>query len=135
MNKYNELIKKLKLIPHPEGGYFVETLRDKNQHFSHIYYLLKYGEISQWHKLNKNEVLFFYDGDPLQVSLSKDKKYINKITIGKYYQYHFVVEAETWFSMISLGRWSLIGCIVAPAFNYSDLELAPPNWSPGLKNI
>ena len=69
MNKYNELINRLKLKPHLEGGYFAETVRDSNQHFSHIYYLLKNGEISQWHKLNKNEVLFFYDGDPLQVSL------------------------------------------------------------------
>ena len=51
--------------------------------------------------------------------------------LNKGHQYHFVVEAKTWFSMISLGKWSLIGCIVTPAFDYNDLELAPPNWGPG----
>ena len=137
MNKCDQLIDKLNLIPHPEGGHFAETLRDVKGQISHIYYLLKKGERSHWHKINKNEVLLFYDGDPLQILLSKDKIHTQEIIIGKDldngHQYHFVVEAKTWFSMISLGRWSLIGCIVAPAFNYSDLELAPPNWNPGKK--
>ena len=135
MNKCDKLIDKLKLISHPEGGHFAETIRDTKGQISHIYYLLKKGETSHWHKINKNEVLLFYDGDPLQVLLSKNKTHINKITLGKDlgmgHLYHFLVEAETWFSMISLGKWSLIGCIVVPAFNYNDFELAPPNWSPG----
>ena len=135
MNKCDKLIDKLKLIPHPEGGHFAETLRDTKGRISHIYYLLKKGETSHWHKINKNEILLFYDGDPLQVLLSKDKIHTQEITIGKDLekgrQYHYVVEAETWFSMASLGQWSLIGCIVAPAFDYNDFELAPPNWIPG----
>lgn len=134
MNKCDKLIDKLKLIPHPEGGHFAETIRDTKGQISHIYYLLKKGETSHWHKINKNEVLLFYDGDPVQVLLSKNKISTNKITLGKDldigHLYHFLVEAETWFSMISLGKWSLIGCIVVPAFNYNDFELAPPNWNP-----
>jgi len=43
---------------------------------------------------------------------------------------HYVVDSEVWFSMKSMGEWSLIGCTVAPAFNYKDFELAPKNWSP-----
>ena len=97
--------------------------------------LLKNGQTSHWHKLTKNENLHFYDGDPLRILLSKDKIHTKEITMGKdlekKHQYHFIVEAETWFSMISLGTWSLIGCVVVPAFNYKDFELAPPNWSPG----
>jgi len=135
MNECDNLIDKLKLIPHPEGGHFIETLRDTNGHVSHIYYLLRKGETSLWHKLNKNEVLLFYDGDPLKILLSKDKINTQEVIIGKDIdkgqKYHFVVKAQTWFSMISLGEWSLIGCIVAPAFDYNDFELAPPNWSPG----
>ena len=137
MDKCDELINKLGLIPHPEGGYFSETYRDENGHASHIYYLLKNGQTSHWHKLTKNENLHFYDGDPLQVLLSKDQIHTQKIIMGadldKGHQYHFIVEAETWFSMIPLGKWTLIGCIVTPAFDYKDFELAPPNWSPGKK--
>ena len=132
-----KLINKLKLTPHPEGGYFAETFRDKNDLVSHIYYLLKKKEKSHWHKLSKNEILHFYDGDPLQILLSKNKVNTFEVTLGRNIQkgqkYYYKVEAETWFSMYSLGEWSLIGCVVGPAFNYKDLELAPPGWSPGKK--
>ena len=134
-NKCDKLIDELKLIPHPEGGHFVETFRDSKNQISHIYYLLKKGETSHWHKINKNELLVFYDGDPLQVLLSKDRVHTQKIIMGKDinndHKYHFVVKAETWFSMVPLGQWSLIGCIVVPAFDYKDFELAPLSWYPG----
>ena len=78
-NKCDKLIDELKLIPHPEGGHFVETFRDSKNQISHIYYLLKKGETSHWHKINKNELLVFYDGDPLQVLLSKDRVHTQKI--------------------------------------------------------
>ena len=137
MNKYNELINKFNMLPHPEGGYFVETYRDSNGNMSHIYYLLKKGEISHWHKLSKNENLHFYDGDPIKIFLSDDKINLSEIILGKNFsknqQYNFTVKAGTWFGMESLGDWSLIGCIVAPAFEYKDLELAPPNWNPEKK--
>ena len=137
MNNFDKLKDELKLIPHPEGGHFTETFRDSKNQISHIYYLLTKGETSHWHKINKNELLVFYDGDPLQVLLSKDKIHTQKIIIGKDinkdHKYHFVVRAETWFSMVPLGKWSLIGCIVTPAFDYKDFELAPPNWFPGKK--
>ena len=137
MNNFDKLKDELKLIPHPEGGHFTETFRDSKNQISHIYYLLTKGETSHWHKINKNELLVFYDGDPLQVLLSKDKIHTQKIIIGKDinkdHKYHFVVRAETWFSMVPLGKWSLIGCIVTPAFDYKDFELAPPNWFPEKK--
>tara|TARA_B100001123_G_C15313174_1_gene1025193 strand:- start:775 stop:1191 length:417 start_codon:yes stop_codon:yes gene_type:complete len=138
MNKGNLLINKLKLKPHPEGGHFVETARDSKNSYSHIYYLLQKGETSHWHKLYKKEILLFYDGDPLQILLSKNKVHTKKITLGKNinkgHKYNFIIDAKTWFSMISLGNWSLIGCIVIPAFDYKDFVLAPPNWLPGGKN-
>ena len=65
MNNPDDLIKKLKLEPHPEGGYFAESFRDKKDTVSLIYYLLKKGDVSHWHKLTKNEILHFYDGDPI----------------------------------------------------------------------
>ena len=133
MKKGDDLIKKLNLIPHPEGGHFSETYRHNNE-VSHIYYLLKKNEFSHWHKLNKNEILNFYDGDPLKVFLSNKKEKTKEIILGNNTKnneiYHYVVKAGTWFSMQSLGEFSLIGCIIVPAFNYSDFELAPKNWSP-----
>ena len=134
MNKYDELIDKFNLIPHPEGGYFAETFRDKNNYVSHIYYLLKKNQTSHWHKLTKNENLHFYDGHPMKVSLAKDKVKTSHIILGKNinlnHHYNFTVLKNTWFSMCSLGEWSLIGCTVAPAFDYGDFELAPRNWKP-----
>lgn len=140
MEKYKQLVKNLNLIPHKEGGLFAETHRDQNSFASHIYYILKKNEISKWHKLKKNEILNFYDGDPLVVYLynSTNDKKVNKIVLGRNIEnnkefYHYTVKKNTWFSMETLGSWSLIGCVVAPAFEYSDLEIAPLNWSPGKK--
>tara|TARA_B100001123_G_C15260571_1_gene1006446 strand:+ start:1189 stop:1608 length:420 start_codon:yes stop_codon:yes gene_type:complete len=139
MNKYKNLIKELNLIPHPEGGHFAETYRDPKGLFSYIYYLLEKKEKSHWHKLTKNEILHFYDGDPLKILLSKDKINTSKIVLGKdlhnNHFYNFTVTAGTWFSMYTTGDWSLIGCIVAPAFNYEDFELAPKDWEPVNINI
>ena len=83
MDKYKNLVKNLNLIPHKEGGLFAETHRDQNGFASHIYYILKKNEISKWHKLKKNEILNFYDGDPLVVYLynSTNDKKVNNIDI------------------------------------------------------
>ena len=57
MDISDEIIKKLQMTPHPEGGYFKESYRDEN--ISLIYYLLKKNEKSHWHRLTKNEILHF----------------------------------------------------------------------------
>ena len=136
MNYCEYLIKKLNLIPHPEGGHFAESFRDADGSISLIYYLLKKGESSHWHKLTKNEIIHFYDGDPLIVFLSKDKFNTKKIILGRNLKkgeyFHYTVKSETWFGMCSKGEWSLVGCTVAPAFNYKDFELAPLSWSPSI---
>ena len=135
MNNPEELIKELKMIPHPEGGYFSESFRDKDNNVSLIYYLLKKGQHSHWHRLKKNEILHFYKGDPLLVNISKDGKTTYTQILGYNTEnkesMHIVIEANSWFSMTSKGEYSLIGCTVAPGFNYSDFELAPKNWEPG----
>ena len=131
MNKSDEIIKILHMIPHPEGGHFKESYRDKN--ISLIYYLLKKNEKSHWHRLKNNEILHFYDGAPLIVYLSTDGNTVQEVIINnnKDQVSHIVVRSGTWFSMESKGEYSLIGCTVAPPFNYDDFELAPKNWKPG----
>ena len=62
----------------------------------------------------------------------QDKKYrINAELIENKENMHVIIDAGSWFSMVSSGEYSLIGCTVAPGFNYSDFELAPKNWEPG----
>ena len=135
MSKADTIIKSLKLIPHPEGGKFIETFKNKN--VSLIYYLLKSGETSHWHKLSKDEILHFYDGDPIIIITANSKKIISKTVMGKKNQkktvYHYVIKSNTWFTMKSTGVYSLIGCTVSPAFSYRNFILAPKNWKPGKK--
>ena len=133
MNDTDEIIKKLQMIPHPEGGHFKESYRDNN--VSLIYYLLKKDEKSHWHRLKNNEILHFYNGDPLKLLISRDGKNIEEIILNNKINndqiFHYIVKAGTWFSMGSQGEYSLIGCTVAPPFDYDDFELAPKNWKPG----
>jgi len=133
MNDAESIINELKLEPHPEGGHFVESFKTKE--ISIIYYLLKQNEKSHWHRLTKNENLHFYKGDPINIYLSEDGNTFTTITLGEQNQFHCTVKANTWFAMKSLGEYTLIGCSVAPAFEYEDFELAPPDWTPGKFNL
>ena len=130
MSESESLIKKLHMVAHPEGGHFSESFRDENNNVSLIYYMLRKNEWSHWHRLTKNEILHFYKGDPLTIYTSKDGINFTSITVGSDNNFHFVVEANSWFAMRSTGEYSLIGCTVAPGFDYADFELAPKDWKP-----
>ena len=68
----------------------------------------------------------------LDAGLTEEQnKIIKSHNIDKDENNHLIIKAGTWFSMKSNGKYSLIGCTVAPAFDYKDFELAPPKWSPG----
>ena len=116
------------MVSHPEGGHYVEVL--KNENVSQIYYVLKKNEKSHWHRIKKNEILHFYSGDPLEVYTSKDGINYDLFKLGSEDKYVYVVKANTWFAMRSSGTYSLIGCTVAPAFDFKDFELAPATWKP-----
>ena len=128
MQDADTLIKKMNMISHPEGGHYVEVL--KNEHVSQIYYLLKKNEKSHWHKIKKNEILHFYLGDPLEVFTSSDGVDYDLFSLGSENNYIYTVLSNTWFAMRSTGSFSLIGCTVAPAFDFKDFELAPRGWNP-----
>ena len=116
------------MISHPEGGHYVENF--KNENVSQIYYLLKRNEKSHWHRLTKNEILHFYSGDPLEVFTSNDGVNYKVFSLGSDNNYIYTVTANTWFAMRSSGTFSLIGCTVAPPFEFKDFELAPKGWVP-----
>ena len=116
------------MISHPEGGHYVEVL--KNEYVSQIYYLLKKNERSHWHRLKKNEILHFYLGEPLEVFTSINGTDYSSFSLGLNNNFIFTVQSNTWFAMRSTGSFSLIGCTVAPAFDFEDFELAPKAWNP-----
>ena len=122
------LIEYHKMIPHPEGGHYVEVF--KNKDVSHIYFLLEGHEHSHWHRITKNETVHFYSGDPLEIYTSKDGEEFETNQIGSNNNFIYSIEKNTWFAMKPKGKYSLIGCTVAPAFEFEDLELAPKDWKP-----
>jgi predicted cupin superfamily sugar epimerase len=134
----HDIIEKLKLQPHPEGGHFRETFRDPGQdardHSTAIYYLLQDGEVSHWHRVDAAEVWHFYAGAHLELSLSEKPGGIashilgNEISNGARPQ--IIIPKGVWQSAKSLGDWTLVGCTVAPGFEFSGFELAPKGWMP-----
>ena len=133
MSIVKSLIEYHKMISHPEGGHYVEIFR--NKYVSHIYFLLEQHEHSHWHRITKNETLHFYSGSPLFVYTSEDGNEFKTNEIGSKNNFNFNIKKNTWFAMKSSGSYSLIGCSVAPAFEFSDLELAPKNWKPSKFDI
>jgi len=132
-----DIIAELELQPHPEGGHFRETFCDDaagGRAFSTaIYYLLRAGEVSCWHRVDAAEVWHWYAGAPLTLSQSADGASVvqhalgNDMLAGQRPQ--IVVPARTWQSARSLGDWTLVGCTVAPGFTFDGFELAPEGWS------
>ena len=133
MNTVKSLIEYHKMIPHPEGGHYVEVF--KNKDVSHIYFLLEGHEHSHWHRITKNETVHFYSGDPLEIYTSKDGVEFETNQIGSNNNFIYSIEKNTWFAMKPKGKYSLIGCTVAPAFEFEDLELAPKDWKPSKFNL
>ncbi len=134
-----EIVRLLALKPHPEGGYFSETFRDdglasRRGASTAIYYLLQAGEVSHWHRVDAAEVWHFYAGAPLELRLSADghgetvHRLGPDLAAGERPQY--VVPLGCWQAARSLGDWTLVGCTVAPAFDFSGFEMAPEGWSP-----
>ncbi len=139
MNKTaKQIIEKLKLEPHPEGGHYRQIFKDKQQidgrsRSSSIYYLLAENERSHWHKIDAIEIWHFYAGAPLKLSISNGSR-IDEYNLGSNIfanqRPQIIVEQNQWQSAISLGEWTLVGCTVAPGFEFSGFELAPVDWSP-----
>ncbi|HTV34748.1 MAG TPA: cupin domain-containing protein [Methylocella sp.] len=136
-----EIITRLDLKPHPEGGHYRETFRDTARtpqgraRSSLIYFLLIEGETSHWHRVDAAEAWHFYAGAPLELRTAADDRKTEVHRIGPNLlqgeRPQHVVPAHYWQSAKSLGAWTLVGCSVAPGFEFSGFELAPPDWSFG----
>ncbi|MCR9174385.1 MAG: cupin domain-containing protein [Alphaproteobacteria bacterium] len=135
-----KIVKTLGMLPHPEGGWYVETWRDTPEDGSRgamtqIFYLLEAGDLSAWHRVtDATEIWHWHAGAPLALTLSPDGHDAEAHTMGgdllAGQKPHVVVPANWWQTAESLGHWTLVGCTVAPAFEFSGFEMAPPDWRP-----
>ena len=128
-----EIITMLDMQKHPEGGYFKETFRDDAS--TAIYYLLEAGDHSHWHRVHGSaEIWHHYAGGPLALTLSPDGHDAEAHRLGKNVSAgekpQVVVPAGWWQTAESLGRWTLVGCTVAPGFDFENFEMAPEDWRP-----
>ena len=137
-----EIISRLGLVPHREGGHYRETWRDDPRDGTRgaltlIYYLLRRGETSAWHRVDATEVWNYYAGAALVLRMSRDGVETEEIRLGADMaggeQPQAVVPPGAWQSAESTGPWSLTGCAVAPAFRLEGFEMASPDWKPGRK--
>ena len=135
----------LKLEKHPEGGFFKETYRSKDLISSQglperypgartastgIYFLLEQGNFSAFHRIKSDEMWHFYEGDTIEIFTIKKSGVLEKVKLGrdmtKGEVFQAVIPAESWFAsrVAKTGSFGLVGCTVAPGFDFMDFEMA-----------
>lgn len=145
MKTYQKWINQLGLLPHPEGGFYKETYRcdegnaaehlparfDQAHSFSTaIYYLLNAPNFSAFHRIKQDELWHFYHGSLLNIHVIKESGEYQKLSLGndpsQGQSFQQVVKAGDWFAATvdQVGGYALVGCTVAPGFEFTDFELA-----------
>lgn len=134
-----DIIARLELKPHPEGGHYRETFRDARldaegrARSTAIYFLLARGERSHWHRIDAAEIWHYYAGGALTLQIADEagKRSIRlgpDLAAGEVPQ--AIVPAQAWQAAESTGDWTLVGCTVAPGFEFAKFELVPKGWMP-----
>jgi uncharacterized protein len=146
--KAADYITHFNLLPHPEGGHYAETYRSSEsipksglpsrftggRSFSTaIYFLLNANEFSAFHRIKADECWHFYAGGPLLIHIISPNGNYEVVTLGadisKGMVFQFVVPANSWFASQPAegSAFSLVGCTVAPGFDFEDFEMANQN--------
>lgn len=136
-------IDRLQLRPHPEGGFYKEVYRSEERisvnglperygsprsTFTSIYYLLRSGDLSRLHRLKSDELWHFLDGEPLTVHIIRPDGAYSAATLGRRFdlgeRFQTLIEHGWWFGAVvdNPGSYSLLGCTVAPGFEFEDYE-------------
>jgi predicted cupin superfamily sugar epimerase len=134
-----DIIARLELKPHPEGGHYRETFRDSRRDAdgrsvsTAIYFLLARGERSRWHRIDAVEVWHYYAGSALTLQIADDAdtrtvRLGPDLAAGEVPQ--AIVPAQAWQAAESTGEWTLVGCTVAPGFDFATFKLAARGWEP-----
>jgi predicted cupin superfamily sugar epimerase len=134
-----DIVARLELKPHPEGGHFRETFRDARLDANGrsvstaIYFLLARGERSHWHRIDAAEVWHYYSGSTLTLEIA-DSDGRRVVALGPDHAAgevpQAIVPAQAWQAAESTGDWTLMGCTVAPGFDFAKFELAPKGRAP-----
>lgn len=137
----DEIIRRLGLCAHPEGGYFRETFRDKaiaggaRAASTAILFLLKAGQVSRWHTVDAAEVWHWHAGAALELGIAEPGGSPRRVVLGTDFAGgqtpQAVVPAGHWQQARSLGDYTLVGCTVAPGFEFETFVLAPDGFEPG----
>ena len=133
----DDIIARLQLAPHPEGGHYRQTWIDEatagRASGTCIYFLLKAGERSHWHRVDAAEIWHFYAGAPLVLSIAAteagpatDRVLGPDLAAGQSPQ--IIVPKDAWQAARSTGDWTLVGCTVSPGFRFEGFDLAPPGF-------
>ena len=141
--KPDDIVRELGLVPHPEGGHFAQTWCDEPADGSRgagsaIYYLLRAGERSAWHRIDATETWHFYAGAPLELRMASGsgdeaaQRHVLGTDVSNGQRPQLIVPAGDWQSAAALGEWTLVGCTVSPAFEFAAFELAEAGWEPGM---
>jgi predicted cupin superfamily sugar epimerase len=135
-----DIIARLELKPHPEGGHFRETFRDERPvdggraASTAIYFLLARGERSHWHRIDATEVWHWHAGAPLLLeTAASEAGPFSRVSLGSNLvageRPQAIVPPHVWQAAQSTGEWTLVSCTVAPGFEFAGFELAPPGWN------
>lgn len=137
-----DIARMLDLAPHPEGGFYRETFRDAvtlpgttRAISTSIYFLLPAGIISRWHNVDAVEAWHWHAGAALMLSIAPPAGgTITRHRLGADLvsgeRPQGIVPAHHWQQAASLGAWTLVGCTVAPGFEFAGFTMAPAGWSP-----
>jgi predicted cupin superfamily sugar epimerase len=130
-----DIIRLLDLQLHPEGGHYRETFRDPRTIEGRsvgtaIYFLLAAGERSHWHRVDAAEIWHFHAGAPLALEIEGQGVVTLGVDLAAGQRPQAVVPSGAWQAARSLGDWTLVGCTVAPGFEFAGFELAPDDGSP-----
>ncbi len=129
-----DMIRLLGLEPHPEGGWYAETFRDRatdetgRARCTAIYFLLTEGQASAWHRVDAVEIWLWHAGASLSLAISPDRVRHESVVLGPDIaageRPQAVVPAHAWQSAASRGAWTLVSCVVAPGFTFEGFEMA-----------
>ena len=129
-SKIAKLIDKYHLIAHPEGGFYSEQFRSEHTvespianvqrpAMTHIYFLLTAGQVSRWHRVMHDEIWNVYEGAPLRIMTFNEGR-INDMTLSDKTHFFHVVNAGHYQAAETTGEYTLLGCSVAPGFDFAD---------------
>ena len=142
MDTARDIIRSLDLQPHPEGGWYAETFREESGDgrgaATAIHFLLESGQRSHWHRVDATEIWLWHGGDPLELSIASDDAGPTRVVmlgteLSAGEQPHVVVPPYAWQAAAPAkgsSGYSLVSCVVAPAFEFEGFKLAPPDWQP-----